>query len=257
MYHKVKADIFLKEMFGMEYDLFAETVIVMPIWNLEDFRKEADKVLTEFKGWYKGMTLEFKGKPITVLNSGIGAPLTGDCVLAMAHSKNVKNVIFTGSAGAVNRKYKIGDFLFSSESVIGEGYSRYVRGLEKDCFGELSYGDVEYTKELSEKAKDLIEELGTKLHFGRNFSTDSILGENTAFFNYLEKKGCDSVEMEASAVFTAAQEAKKRVCAILLISDLPMEYRNLFEGISPEEQLKFDLLRKKIARLLLEIGISN
>lgn len=257
MYHKVKADIFLKEMFGMEYDTFAETVIVMPIWNLEDFRKEADTVLAEFKGWYKGMTLEYKGKSITVLNSGIGAPLTGDCVLAMAHSENVKNVIFTGSAGAVNRGYKIGDFLFSSESVIGEGYSRYILGLEKDCFGEISHGDDEYTKELAEKAKELVQEMGSNLYFGRNFSTDSILGENQAFFSYLEKKGCDSVEMEASAVFTAAKEAGKRVCSILLISDLPMQYRNLFEGISDEEQAKFDLLRKKIAGLLLEIGVSG
>lgn len=255
MYDKVKADVFLKQMFGMEYDSFAETVIATPIWDLDDFKNEADAVLTEFEGWYQGATLEYKGKPITVVNTQIGAPLTGDCILAMAHSANVKNIIFTGSAGAVNPNYKIGDFLFSHESVIGEGFSRYVRGLEKDCFGETSYGDSEYTSEIVKKASNLVKKLDSHLYSGKIFSTDSILGENKAFFEYLEGKGCDAVEMESSAVFTAAKKANKRACAVILVSDLPLRYRNLFEGVTPEEQLKFKTLRKKIPRLLMEIGI--
>lgn len=255
MYEKVKADVFLKQMFGMEYDLFAETVIVTPIWNLDDFRNEADKIISVFKGWYKGITLEYHGKLITIVNSGIGAPLTGDCILAMSHSSNVKNIIFSGSAGAVNPDYKIGDFVFADQSVIGEGFSRYVRGFEIDCFGETSHGDSEYVKKLASKASGMIKELGANLYLGKIFTTDSILGESREFIDYVEKKGCDAIEMEVSAVFTAAIKANKRSCAVLLISDLPLDYRNLFEGLTSEENKKFVTLRIKIAKLLLEIGI--
>ena len=251
----MKADVFLKEMFGMEYDLFAETVIVMPIWNLNDFRNQADKIISEFKGWYKGITIEFHGKLITIVNSGIGAPLTGDCILAMSHSSNVKNIIFTGSAGAVNPNYKIGDFIFADQSVIGEGYSRYIRGFEMDCFGEISHGDSVYVKKLASRASAMIKELGADLYFGKIFTTDSILGESREFIEYVEGKNCDAIEMEVSAVFTAAIKANKRACAILLISDLPLDSRNLFEGLTTEENKKFDALRVNIAKLLLEIGI--
>ena len=255
MYKNVKADVFLKEMFGMEYDLFAETVIVTPIWNLNDFRNQADKIISEFKGWYKGITIEYHGKPITIVNSGIGAPLTGDCILAMSHSSNVKNIIFSGSAGAVNPDYKIGDFVFADQSVIGEGFSRYVRGFKTDCFGEISHGDSEYVKKLASRASGMIKESGADIYFGKIFTTDSILGESRAFIDYVQEKGCDAIEMEVSAVFTAAVKANKRACAVLLISDLPLDNRNLFEGLTTEENKKFDVLRVNIGKLLLKIGI--
>lgn len=255
LYKNVKANIFLKEMFGMDHDLFAETVIATPIWNLNDFRNEADKVLAEFKGWYKGITIEYQGKPITIVNSGIGAPLSGDCILAMAHSSIVKNIIFSGSAGAVNPEYKIGDIIFADQSVMGEGYSRYIRNFEIDCFGKVSHGSNEYSRKLASKASCMIKELGTCLYFGKIFTTDSILGESREFIDYVEKKECDAIEMEVSAVFTAAIKANKKACAVLLISDLPLNYRNLFEGLTPMENKKFEALRIKIAKLLLEIGI--
>ena len=255
MYEKVKADVFLKQMFGMDYDLFAETVIATPIWDLDDFRNEADKVIAEFKGWYKGITLEYHGKLISVVNSGIGAPLSGDCILAMSHSSNVKNIIFSGSAGAVNSEYKIGDIIFADQSVVGEGYSRYIRNFEIDCFGKVSHGSNEYSRKLASKASCIVKELGTCLYFGKIFTTDSILGESREFINYVEKKGCDAIEMEVSAVFTAARKANKKACAVLLISDLPLYNRNLFEGLTSEENKKFGSLRVNIAKLLLEIGI--
>ena len=61
-----------------------------------------------------------QGEPITVISSGIGAPLTGDCVIALGYSQ-CEN-IFSGSAGAIDEKLNIGDILICNEAVIGEGF---------------------------------------------------------------------------------------------------------------------------------------
>jgi len=257
MYERVQADVFLNQMFGMEFDLFAETVIATPIWTLDDFRNGAEKVLAEFRGWYRGITVEYNGKPISVVGTNIGAPLAGDCILAMGHSKNVKNILFSGSAGALNPEYRIGDFVISDESIIGEGFSRYARNIGIDYFGEISHGNGDYAAEIATSAAELVKAKGSHLYSGRLFSTDSILGETKELFDFLEKKGCDAIEMESSAVFTAAFKAKKRACALVLISDLPLRYRNLFEGITLEEKARFDSLRKQIPMMLMEIGTTE
>lgn len=254
MYEKVESSVFLNEMFGLKEDTMAETVIATPIWNLEDFEKKADQVLERFQGWYKGITLKYCDRVITVVSTCIGAPLTGDCILALAHSKRVKNILFSGSAGSTNPLYEIGDYVVTWESVIGEGYSRYVNGFERDCFGEISCGDRNFGLQLIDELRSYTNRVGVKLYEGRMFSTDSILGEGPELFRFMAERKCDGIEMETSAVFTAAKKAGKKACGIILISDLPLRYKNLFEGISGDEERKFRMLRKEIPGVLLELA---
>jgi nucleoside phosphorylase len=48
--------------------------------------------------------------------------MSGDCALALSYTDS-ENVIFSGSAGAVNPEYSIGDLLAVDQAVIGEGFS--------------------------------------------------------------------------------------------------------------------------------------
>jgi purine-nucleoside phosphorylase len=231
MYDKITKDTMVKIHFGCKIEDMAETVILTPIWSLESFIIEADDVLTEFAGWYKGATLRFNNRRVTVINSGIGAPMSGDCALALSYT-DCENIIFSGSAGAVNQCYNIGDILVASEAVIGEGFSRYHgKDIEKDCFGELVTGDKETARKLMGAVRKSESKYGINCYKGRVFSIDSILGERKDTFNYMKEKGCDAVEMEVSAVFTACTQAGLKAAALILISDLPLKYRNLFEGI--------------------------
>jgi purine-nucleoside phosphorylase len=252
MYDKITKETMVKTHFGCRIEDIAKTVILTPIWNLEGFKSKADDVLTEFIGWYKGVTLTFGGKRITVISSGIGSPMSGDCALALAYT-DCENVIFSGSAGAINQNYNIGDMLAVSEAVIGEGFSRYHgEDIKKDCFGELVSGDKVVAQRLMDSIRKKQSQYGTNCHEGRIFSIDSILGERKDTFDYMQEKGCDAVEMEVSAVFTACRRGGKKAAAMILISDLPLEYRNLFEGITEADIKRYNVIKLDLPGILLE-----
>lgn len=252
MYDKITKETMVKIYFGCKIEDLADTVILTPIWNLESFIKRAEEVLIEFSGWYKGVTLKLNNSRITVISSGIGAPMTGDCALALSYT-DCKNVIFSGSAGAINQSYNIGDILIASEAVIGEGFSRYHgKDIEKDCFGELVTGDRETAQRLISTFRKNEGKYGVKCYEGRVFSIDSILGERKDTFDYMQAKGCDAVEMEVSAVFTACRQAGLRAAALILISDLPLKYRNLFEGITETDIIRYNEIKKGLPDMLLE-----
>ena len=256
MYDKITKETMVKIHFGCKIEDMANTIILAPIWSLESFIAVADDVLTEFVGWYKGATLKFKNRRITVINSGIGAPMSGDCALALSYT-DCKNVIFSGSAGAVNQSYNIGDILVASEAVIGEGFSRYHgKDIEKDCFGELVTGDKETARKLMNTVRKNESKYGINCYEGRVFSIDSILGERKDTFDYMQRKGCDAVEMEVSAVFTACTQTGLKAAALILISDLPLKYRNLFEGIRESDIMRYNAIKKDLPSMLLEAADS-
>lgn len=256
MYDKITRETMVRTHFGCKIEDIADTVILTPIWKLEGFKNKSDSVLTEFIGWYKGTTLTFNNKRITVISSGIGAPMSGDCALALGYT-DCKNVIFSGSAGAINQKYNIGDILAVSEAVIGEGFSRYhSEDIKKDCFGELVSGHKAAAQRLMDTIKRKESRYGINCHEGRIFSIDSILGERKDTFDYMREKGCDAVEMEVSAVFTACRRGGKKCAAMILISDLPLEYRNLFEGITEIDIKRYNELKIDLPGILLEAAAS-
>ncbi len=252
MYDKITKETMVKIHFGCKIEDIASTVLLTPIWRLEGFKNKADEVLAEFEGWYKGVTLVFKNKRITVISSGIGSPMSGDCALALGYT-DCDNVIFSGSAGAINMSYNIGDMLAVSEAVIGEGFSRYHReDIKKDCFGELVFGDKGIGRKIMDAIKKNECKYGINCYEGRIFSIDSILGERKDTFDYMAEKGCDAVEMEVSAVFTACRRGGKKAAAVILISDLPLKYKNLFEGIAETDIKRYNEIKFDLPEILLE-----
>ncbi|HYE84334.1 MAG TPA: hypothetical protein VEG39_19485 [Clostridia bacterium] len=256
MYDKITKETMVKIHLGCRIEDIASTVILTPIWSLEGFRDKADAVVTEFAGWYEGATLAVNNKNITVISSGIGAPMSGDCALALSYT-DCENVIFSGSAGAINLDYNIGDMLAVNEAVIGEGFSRYHRDdIRKDCFGELVSGDKKVAQMLMKTISGYGSKYGVNCHRGRIFSIDSILGERKDTFDYMREKGCDAVEMEVSAIFTACRRAGKKAAAVILISDLPLKYRNLFEGITETDVKRYNEIKNDLPGILLEAAAS-
>jgi purine-nucleoside phosphorylase len=89
-------------------------------------------------------------------------------------------------------------------------------------------------------------------HEGRIFSIDSILGERKDTFDYMKEKGCDAVEMEVSAVFTACRQGGKKAAAMIIISDLPLKYMNLFEGLTEIDIKRYNAIKLDLPGILLE-----
>ncbi|MCQ1528397.1 phosphorylase family protein [Lutispora saccharofermentans] len=252
MYEDVKNEIMIEKHFGCSIGDISRNVIISPVWPLSGFMGKADTIIKEFKGWYKGVTLSYHGKPVTVIQSGIGAPMTGDCVIALGYS-GCENIFFSGSAGAINNKLNFGDILICSSAVIGEGFSRYhSQDIEKDRFGQIISGSEGLAQVLFQQSVPIAHSLGVAVHQGKIFTTDSILGENKKSFGYMIQKGCDAVEMEVSSVFTAAKAIKRNAAALITISDLPLKRRSLFEGTEEEDEKCYKNTAYALPEILLE-----
>ena len=256
MYENIKKEVMVEKHFGCSIDDISRNVIISPIWPLSRFMERAESIIKEFKGWYKGVTMLYKGNPVTVISSGIGAPMTGDCVIALGYSE-CENILFSGSAGAINNKLNFGDILVCNEAVIGEGFSRYhSKDIYKDCFGNVVSGSSDLANVIFQKAVISAHSLGVSVHRGRVFSIDSILGENKKSFDFMIKKGCDAVEMEVSAVFTASKAIGRNAAALITISDLPLKQRSLFEGIEEDDDKYFKNTALMLPEILLETATS-
>lgn len=252
MYDSVKKEIMIEKHFGCSIDDISRNVIISPVWSLSSFMERAESIIKEFRGWYRGATLMYKDKPITIISSGIGSPMTGDCVIALGYSE-CENIFFSGSAGAINSKLNFGDILICSDAIIGEGFSRYhFNDLARDCFGDLVSGSEELAQALFHQSVPIAHDLGAAVHRGTIFTTDSILGENKKSFSFMIEKGCDAVEMEVSSVFTAAKAIERNAAALITISDLPLKQRSLFEGTKAEDEICYKNTAAMLPQILLE-----
>lgn len=252
MYENIKDDIIVRTLFGCDPSDISRNVIISPIWSLGSFLEKADKVKKTFKGWYRGVAIIYKGMDVTIINSCIGAPLTGDCVIALGYTY-CKNILFSGSAGGINDNYNFGDLLICSCAVIGEGFSRYHKdSLHKDCFGEEVAGSTELAEILFKKTKEKAGKAGLNTHQGRIYTTDSILGENEESFAFMKDRGCDAVEMELSAVFTASKKIGRKAAGLITISDLPLKTKSLFDGVKEEDAADYNKSVGIIPGILLE-----
>jgi len=252
MYENIDNKTMIKTLFGCEVEDIKKDIIISPIWSLSRFTEKAEKVIKHFKGWYRGVSLTYKDKDITVINSCIGAPLTGDCVIALGYT-SCENILFSGSAGGINDLYNFGDIVVSDCAVIGEGFSRFhKKEFIKDCFGEEVYGSKELADVLFNKSKDYGEDIRVNVYKGKIFSTDSILGENKKSFGFMMEKGCDGVEMELSAVFTASKAIGRNAAGLITISDLPLKYKSLFKGVKEKDMKAYENSAKMLPKILME-----
>lgn len=252
MYENVTKEVMVKTLFGCEVSDITKNVIISPVWSLNSFIEKADSIKKQFKGWYRGVTIIYKGIDISVISSCIGAPLTGDCVIALG-STPCESILFSGSAGGISEKCNFGDLLVSCNAVIGEGFSRYHRGtFIKDCFGEEVFGSEEIAEILLKNSLKLAGQMGLNTYKGMIYSTDSILGENRESFDFMKRKGCDAVEMELSAVFTASKKIGRRAAGLITISDLPLKSKSLFDGVKEQDIIKYNNSVKIIPGILLD-----
>lgn len=256
MYESIKEDVIVKTLFGCDVSDINRNVIISPIWSLNSFAEKAQNVKKAFKGWYRGITITYKGVDVTVINSCIGAPLTGDCVIALGCT-SCESILFSGSAGGINESYNFGDLIICDNAIIGEGFSRYHSdNLLKDCFGVETVGSKDVAEVLFNKTKEIAVKSNLNTHRGRIFTIDSILGENKESFGYMMKKGCDAVEMELSAVFTASRKIGRNAAGLITISDLPLRTKSLFDGVKEEDSLNYNNSVSIIPEILLETALE-
>ena len=160
----------------------------------------------------QGYTGTWKGKPVSVMASGMGMPSIGIYSYELFKEYDVENIIRIGSAGAYVPDLKMFDVVLASAAYSESSYAKVQSGYE-DCFGYPS-------KALNEKLLKAAKDLEIPVKEGVIHSSDVFYRENQdGGEDPVNDKHCICVEMESFALFNNARVLGKNASCLLTISD--------------------------------------
>ncbi len=224
-------------------------VVITPVWNVGFIDRFPD--ITDVS---HGLVYEIgnQERQISVIRSGMGAPSTGDIVLALGCTP-CRRLIFTGSAAGLNPEMKIGDLLVVNQSICGEGFSRYLsdRVSPEDLHLEIAEPDASLTELVRSSAHTACEREVVALHEGTVCSVDSILAEFFRIPDLVNRFNCVGIEMETSATLNAARLVGIQAAALLQISDMPLAGKSLFSGRTTVEDLRRQFVKNFVLPKIL------
>lgn len=195
---------------------FAKTVLMPgdPLrskYIAENFLRDT-KLVNNVRGVH-GYTGTYKGKPVSVMASGMGIPSIGIYSYELFNFFDVENIIRVGSAGAVSPSLDIYDLVAGMGACTDSDFARQF-GLS-GTFAPIA--DFTLLTKCVEEGK----KLGADIHVGNLISSDTFYSDDTEAFAGWKKMGVLAIEMEAAALYMNAARAGKRALALCTISDCP------------------------------------
>ena len=119
------------------------------------------------------------------------------------------NVIQIGSCGSLQPEVRTGDIVLSERATIGEGASQYYGGKG---VAEANLGRVA-------RAASLLAAREMYVHRGPTVTTSALLAQPRALLQKWTTAGYLAVDMETSAVFSAARAFGMRAASLLFVWD--------------------------------------
>ncbi len=171
----------------------------------------------------------------------IGAPYAV-MLLESLIAGGVREVVYFGWAGAVSPDVRIGDVLLPTSAIIDEGTSKQYRSDP----GEASRP----SRAMMERVREALSNRAVPFREGAAWTTDGIFRETPRKVERFREMGALAVEMETSALFTAARFRNVKATAILVVSDdlSTLKWRPGFK--SPE----FKAARRAVVESLMAVS---
>lgn len=171
-----------------------------------------DAKLVENHREHRTFTGYYKGVKVSVTSTGMGCPSAS---IASEELMNIgaKVLIRIGSSAALREDIRVGDLIISTGAMKNEGTSRF---FVPDTFPAIP--DFDLTAMLLKNARKAEKERGLHVHYGVGSTDDAFYGESPEFIDHVYNCGCINLEMEASAIFTAAHRKHCKAAAIYGVS---------------------------------------
>lgn len=222
---------------------FAKTVLMPgdPLrakFIAENFLEDA-RLVNNVRG-IQGYTGTYKGKPVSVMASGMGMPSMAIYSYELFNFYDVDNIIRVGTAGVVKEDLKVRQVVFGQGACTNSAYQRQYN--LPGTFAPICSFD------LLEKAVKVARDMGIDPLVGNLYSSD-IFYDDAGSLREWQKMGVLATEMEAAALYMNAARAGKNALAICTISDNPFTG----EATTAEERQNTFTTMMKIA---LEIAIA-
>ena len=174
----------------------------------ENFLEEP-KLFNEVRNMF-GYTGTYKGKPVSVMGTGMGCPSIGIYSYELIHFYGVKRLIRIGSCGAMQKEMNLGDIVMalaaSTDSNFAHQYN--LPGTYSACA----------SWPLLRKAADVAQEKGFPYVVGNVVSSDIFYFDVPRTEDWI-KMGVLAAEMESYALYCTAARAGVEALAIFTVSD--------------------------------------
>ena len=159
-----------------------------------------------------GFTGKYKGKPVSIMGSGMGICSIGIYSYELFNCYGVENIIRIGTAGALTDKLKLRDVVAGMSAYTDSNYGAQF-GFRGTLAPTCSY-------DLLRAAMDAADKLEVPMRPGPIFSSDAFYKQwEYTITPVLQKLGVLCVEMETYALYLNAAAAGKNALALLTISD--------------------------------------
>ena len=198
-----------------------------------------------------GYTGKYKGVPVSVQASGMGAPSMAIVVEELLHL-GVERMIRVGTCGGIGLGIKTGEIVIATAAAPVDGATRtYLHG---DPYAPAA----DY--ELLRRLVDTAEKHGQKPHVGPIATVDVFYNPDSDYTSKWRSRGILAFEMETSVLYYLASRAraagaKVAAATILTVSDVLSE-----ELTSEETHMPLDELNKAIEKsidIALEAGTAS
>ena len=195
---------------------FAKTVLMAgdPLrakFVAEKYLQEATMV-TAVRNMY-GYTGTYKGRPISVMGSGMGMPSIGIYSYELYDVYGVENIVRIGSAGSYRESLNVMDVVLVNQSYSDSTYARMMNG----CIDKV----IMPSPDLNEIITQTAVERNVPLKLAAAHSTDVFYVDPRmeSFLQLRDRTKADCVEMESFALFHNANVLGRRAACLLTISD--------------------------------------
>ena len=229
------------------YQNILSKVVIAPAWSHTIFEPFCEKIEQIGEKVYNLYGKNFNFSFIEIAN--IGAPATVETVLTLG-ATNCKQIVFIGSAGALDQEIKIGDIVIPQYSLNGVGACRYLFQDRADDFEQKYYPHQTLSNQLIDCAKNVCPD---KTIFNvPNYSVDTVFAQ-FAHIDHIISLGAKTIEMETSALFKCAEIANMQAAALFCISDNSIAKKSLFSGRNEQEKI----LRKSVRQNIIPQIVIN
>ena len=189
-----------------------------------------------------GFTGTYKGKPVSVMGSGMGVPSIGIYSYELFNFYDVNNIIRIGTAGGLAPDVRLRDLVIGMGACTDSNYAAQFR-MPGTLAPVADFG-------LLRKAVESAERLGYDYKVGNVLSSDVFYNDDETVNERWASMGVLAVEMESVALYLNAIRARKHALCLLTVSDLPLSG----EGLPAEDrQTSFT----QMMEVALEVAASS
>lgn len=171
-----------------------------------------------------GYTGRFRGRPLSVMGSGMGIPSISIYATELVREYGVRRLVRVGTCGALQPQIAIGDLVLALGAGTDSAVNRR-RFQGMDFPATASYA-------LLRQVADRAAAVGQPLHVGNVFSCDLFYSPDPGLTDTLAGMCMLAIEMEAAGLYAIAAAHGVEALAVLTVSD----HLRRAEAMTPEQR---------------------